>query len=98
MGTTKRVNIVPTRMPEKMTRPIEERAAAPAPDAMMSGTTPRAMAAVVIRIGLSLVAAASSIAARRLSPLSACSLLAKSTIKMPCFEISPISVTSPTCV
>ena len=82
-------------MPAAITTPMSKRLAAPAPLAISSGTMATTMAAVVIRIGLSLVAAASSIAARRLSPLSACSLLAKSTIRMPCLEISPIRVTSP---
>ena len=51
-------------MPAAMTRPIEKRALAPAPDAMISGTTPSTMAAVVIRIGRSRTRAASTIASR----------------------------------
>jgi len=74
------------------------RLAAPAPLAIRSGTMATTMAAVVIRIGRSLTAAASSMAARRLNPLSAWSLLAKSTIRMPCLEIRPIRVTMPICV
>ena len=58
---------------------------------------PSTIAAVVMTIGLSRTEAARSIASRRDSP-SCCRWLAKSTIRMPCFEISPISVTRPICV
>jgi DNA-binding transcriptional LysR family regulator len=85
------------RQPVKITRPIEKRDAAPAPEAITSGTTPNTIAAVVIRIGRSRMPAASSIASRLVRPFF-CSSLATSTIRMPCLLISPISVTSPTCV
>ena len=63
----------------------------------MSGTMPTTIAAVVIRIGRSRTAAASSIAPRREKPRVSCSRLAKSTIRMPCLEMRPISVTRPIC-
>jgi hypothetical protein len=62
------VKSVPIAMPDAMTRPMEKRALAPAPDAMMSGRTPVTMAAVVIRTGRSLTRAASTMACRLGSP------------------------------
>ena len=88
---------VPIAMPAAMTRPIEKRALAPAPDAMISGTTPKTMAAVVIRIGRSRTRAASMIASCFGIPASRC-WLANCTIRMPCLVMSPISVIRPTCV
>ena len=63
----------------------------------MSGAMPTTIAAVVIRMGRRRTAAASSIALRREWPWVSCSRLAKSTIRMPCLEMRPISVTSPIC-
>ena len=54
----------------KITSPIAFRAAAPAPSAVISGTTASAMAAVVIRIGRRRILAAAMIASRRLRPCS----------------------------
>ncbi|CAK0368818.1 Uncharacterised protein [Burkholderia pseudomallei] len=85
-------------MPVDTVMPIAKRLAAPAPAANTSGTRPATIAAVVIRIGRSRTAAARSIAARRSSPSWRCRSFAKLTIRIPCFEISPISVTSPICV
>src|SRR5574337_1181592 len=96
-GTTNSVNSVPIAIPLQITIPIAWRPAAPAPDAITSGTTPKTIAAVVIRIGRSRIEAASSIASRLLRPL-ACSSLANSTSRMPCLLISTISVTRPTSV
>ena len=50
----------------------EKRLAAPAPEAVSSGTRPTTIAAVVIRIGRSLTRAARSIARRRSSPSAVC--------------------------
>src|ERR1700757_3702998 len=77
-----------------MTRPMLKRDSAPAPLARISGMTPNTIAAVVIRIGRSLIPAACSMASRLAVPLS-CSSLANSTIRMPCLLIRPISVTRP---
>ena len=80
-----------------MTRPIEKRALAPAPEAMMSGITPITIAAVVIRIGRSRTRAASTIARLFGAPAARC-WLANCTIRMPCLVIRPISVIRPTSV
>ena len=55
-GTTNSVNNVPIESPEAMTRPIWKRDTAPAPAAVISGTTPSTIAAVVIRIGRNRIA------------------------------------------
>ena len=47
------MNIVPIERPAAITRPIWKRDTAPAPAAVISGTTPSTIAAVVIRIGRS---------------------------------------------
>jgi len=62
-GTTNSVNTVPIARPVEMTSPIANREAAPAPLANTSGSTPKTMAAVVIKIGRSRVPAAATIAA-----------------------------------
>ena len=93
-GTTNSVNSVPIDRPVKITSPIAWRPAAPAPEAITSGTTPRTIAAVVIRIGRSRTPAASSIASRLVLPAT-CSWFANWTIRMPCLLMSPISVTRP---
>ncbi len=80
-----------------MTSPMLKRLAAPAPVARTIGIKPTTMAAVVIRIGRNRTEAALTIALRRLSFSLCCSSFANSTIRMPCLEISPMSVTSPTC-
>ena len=54
-GTTNNVNNVPIESPEAMTTPIWNRDTAPAPVAVISGNTPSTMAAVVIKIGRSLI-------------------------------------------
>ncbi|CFP02173.1 Uncharacterised protein [Bordetella pertussis] len=95
VGSTNRVNRVPTSMPTTITRPRLKRLCAPAPLANSSGTRPTTMAAVVIRMGRSRIRAARSMAARRSSPACACISLANSTIRMPCLLIRPIRVTRP---
>ena len=61
-GTTNKVNKVPMNMPPTSTRPMEFRAAAPAPVTSVSGKWPAIVAAVVIRIGLRRIMAESRIA------------------------------------
>ena len=97
VGTTKRVNSVPIESPLAITRPMLKRDTAPAPLAVIKGTTPSTIAAVVIRIGRSRIAAACSMASRLERPLS-CSSLANSTMRIACLLINPISVTRPTSV
>jgi len=46
-----RMNSVPIESPVAITRPMPNRDTAPAPVAVISGTTPSIIAAVVIRIG-----------------------------------------------
>jgi hypothetical protein len=53
------VKNVPTAMPPTSTRPMEFRAAAPAPVTSVNGKWPAMVAAVVIRIGRSRVSEAS---------------------------------------
>ena len=84
-------------MPEAITMPIEKREAAPGPLAISSGIIANTSAAVVISTGRRRMPVASSIASRLDNPCS-CSLLANSTIRMPCLEITPTSVTKPTWV
>ena len=59
-------------MPAKMTMPIVKRGRAPAPEAMISGTMPTTIAAVVIRIGRRRTPAACSIALRGDRPSRSC--------------------------
>ena len=59
-------------MPAKMSRPMSKRLRAPAPAAMISGTMPTTIAAVVIRIGRSRTRGRML---DRLAPRHACSLL-----------------------
>ncbi len=61
-GTTNSVNNVPKDMPLAITSPRFERLTAPAPDAVISGTTPSTMAPVVISIGRRRIPDAFSIA------------------------------------
>ncbi|MNO02588.1 hypothetical protein D3C81_2230450 [compost metagenome] len=81
-----------------MTVPMSNRLTAPAPVAMINGTMPNTIAAVVINTGRRRMDAASSTASRADRPLSLRNWLANSTIRIPCLLISPISVTSPTWV
>ncbi len=85
-------------MPEAITTPIEKREAAPGPFAISIGIIANTSAAVVINTGRRRMPVAASIASRLLMPCSICSLLANSTIRMPCLEITPTNVTRPTCV
>src|SRR5690606_21955994 len=96
-GSTNRVNAVPMVMPEAITMPSEKRAAAPGPLAISSGIIANTRAAVVISTGRRRMPEACSIASRLPIPCI-CSLLANSTIRMPCLEITPTRVTRPTWV
>ena len=89
-----RVKSVPTSMPVVIIRPILNRALAPALLPKRRGNTPSTVANVVIKIGRSLSEDASRIASLA-SPVFSISLLANSTIKMPCLLINPISVNRP---
>ncbi len=75
-----------------------KREAAPAPAAVMSGTTPSDIAAVVIRIGRRRTLAEAMMASRRDSPCSRRCWLANSTSRIPCLVMRPISVMRPTSV
>ena len=83
-------------MPPNTVAPTETFDAAPAPDAITSGTTPRMKANEVIRIGRSRSRAASSAASTSGIPFSRLSF-ANSTIRIAFFADSPISVTRPIC-
>ena len=83
-------------MPPNTVVPIDWRLAAPAPVAIISGTTPRMKAKAVIRIGRSRSRAA-SIAASTISRPSSRRRLANSTIRIAFLAASPISMTKPIC-
>ena len=91
------MNSVPIIIPAVIINPMLKRLLAPAPDAITRGQTPSTVAKVVIRIGRRRNDAASTTASLRSMPCSA-SLLANSTISIPCLLIRPISVSSPTWV
>ena len=76
--------------------PVGGRPPAPAPRGGASGSAPRTIAPVVIRIGRRRRVAASATAAAASRPLAR-SWLANSTINMPCLVIRPISITRPIC-
>jgi hypothetical protein len=78
-------------MPVTSIMPMLVRAPAPGPRAKTRGRWPITVAAVVIRIGRSRVAAASMTACSLSLPFS-WSLLANSTIRMAFFDISPTRV------
>jgi len=92
----KRVKIVPMVIPPTSTRPIELRAAAPGPVTSVSGKCPATVATLVMRMGRRRVAAASFTASIFDMP-RACCTFANCTMRMPFFDTSPASVTSPTC-
>ena len=82
-------------MPDATTIPISNREPEPGHAANNNGTIANTKDTVVINTGRSLIAAASSIALN-LECLFCCNLLANSTIKIPCFDITPIKVINPT--
>ena len=86
--------MVEDSIPEKTVMPIDFLAAAPAPDEVMSGTTPRMKANEVIKIGLNRRLEASS-AALTMSMPCWCNSRATSTIKIAFFAESAIKSTSP---
>ena len=75
-------------------RPIGTRLSDPEPSASAIGSVPSVVEKAVIRIGRKRAADASSAASRRSSP-SARFCFANSTIRMPFFVTSPMSITSP---
>ena len=81
-------------MPPNTAVPTDCFDAAPAPEAIISGTTPRMNANDVIRIGRSRSRAASSAASKIGMPFSRFSF-ANSTIRIAFLAESPISVTRP---
>ena len=85
---------VAASMPPNTPVPIERRAAAPAPVANTSGTTPSTNASEVITIGRKRRRAASTAASSALMP-SACFCAANSTIRIAFLAARPISVTRP---
>ena len=76
------MNSVPIESPLAITSPMLNRETAPAPLATICGTTPSTIAAVVIRIGRSLMLAARSIASRFGMPLRCRSLANPKTLKV----------------
>ena len=86
--------MVAASMPPNTVVPTEVFDAAPAPEAIISGTTPRMNAKEVIRIGRSRSRAASSAASTSGMPLSRFSF-ANSTIRIAFLADRPISVTRP---
>ena len=82
-------------MPENTAVPSDWRISAPAPCAIISGTTPRMKAKEVIRIGRRRVRAASTAASNRLIPSSS-ACLANSTIRIAFLAARPTSTTKPT--
>ena len=86
---------VEASMPPATAVPTEFRAPAPAPVAYASGSTPRMNANDVMRIGRSLMRAASTAASTMERPCPrSCS--ANSTIRIEFFAASPINMTRPT--
>jgi multidrug efflux pump subunit AcrB len=81
-------------MPPSTPVPMERRAAAPAPEATTSGTTPRQNASEVMTIGRKRMRAAFTAASYAESPLSI-SWFANSTIRIAFFAASPMRVTRP---
>ena len=81
-------------MPLNTVTPIETRAAAPAPDEVSSGTTPRMNAIDVITIGRNRSWEALSADSTRLRP-SRLASRATSTIRIAFFEASAIISTNP---
>ena len=81
-------------MPPNTPVPIDWRAAAPAPVAITSGTTPSTNASEVITIGRNRSRAASAAASAAVLP---CCMpcIANSAIRIAFFAASPISTTSP---
>ncbi len=69
-GMTNKVKAVPTDMPPTSTKPMELRAAAPAPLTSTNGKYPAMVALLVIRMGRRRVWAASRIASRLLNPFN----------------------------
>ena len=89
-GATKVAMIMPPNTPE----PMLCRAAAPAPVASTSGTTPNTNASEVITIGLKRRRAASAAASMALLPASM-PCIANSAIRIAFFAARPISTTRP---
>ena len=86
---------VDTSMPQNTADPMITRDTAPAPDASMSGTTPRMNAKAVMRIGRKRSFAASSAASIAGFPCSRCAL-ANSTMRIAFLAARPMSMTRPT--
>ena len=84
-------------MPPNTAMPIERRAAAPAPVARTSGSTPRMKANEVMTIGRNRSRAASTAASRIGLPSARC-WRAYSTIRMPFLLPSAMSRMMPICV
>ena len=87
---------VATSMPKKTAVPMTFCAPAPAPLAVISGTTPRMNANAVIRIGRKRSRADSSAASSTGMP-SSCLALANSTIRIAFLAARPISMMLPIC-
>ena len=93
-GTINRVRNVETIMPPTTAIPIAIRPCAPSPEAYTSGTNPKIVEILVIRIGRRRCVEAERIASAMLSPAS-WRWLANSTIKIPFFATRPISMMIP---
>ncbi len=81
-------------MPQKTAVPMATRISAPAPLAIISGSTPKANANEVIKIGRNRNRLASMTASSRFWPAS-CNWRANSTIRMAFLHARPISTTMP---
>ena len=81
-------------IPENITTPTVNLLASPGPDPIIRGTTPAIVDNEVIRIGLSLIFAASKIAFSISLP-SALNWFANSTIRIPFLAARPIKMIRP---
>jgi hypothetical protein len=94
VGTTISVRSIENVTPKNTTAPIDCRDSAPAPVAMTSGMAPKAVHRLVISTGRNRIVDDSITASRNSLPRSR-SWLANSTIRMPFFAASPISMIAP---
>ena len=81
-------------MPPTTATPMAIRPCAPSPEAIVSGSRPRMVEALVIRIGRRRCSEACSMASRLFSPAS-CFWLANSPIRIPFLATRPISMMMP---
>ena len=88
--------MVADNMPHSTVMPMDTREAAPAPEAVTNGTTPRINAKDVMMMGRRRSLAAPTAAVIASSPCS-CFILANSTIKIAFLAARPISNTMPIC-